>query len=118
MPAGPDRPGRRERPFCAAGRLARRPVRLTAPRDTNDNLMRGITSIGHVAIRVEEFERSLAFYVGKLGFSEMFRLDRDAPGSSTFATDDQHLELFSMPLATGRPRLRTSGLFCLTVDDI
>ena len=79
MPAGPDRPGRRERPFCAAGRLARRPVRLTAPRDTNDNLMRGITSIGHVAIRVEEFERSLAFYVGKLGFSEMFRLDRDGP---------------------------------------
>jgi lactoylglutathione lyase len=39
--------------------------------------MKGITSIGHVAIRVKEFERSLAFDVGKLGFSEMFRLDRD-----------------------------------------
>ena len=39
--------------------------------------MRSVVGIGHVAIRVKDVERTLDFYVGKLGFEEMFRLDRD-----------------------------------------
>jgi len=73
--------------------------------------MKGITSIGHVAIRVKEFERSLAFYVGKLGFSEMFRLEREGSLWIIYlrVTDDQYLELLSDASATGRPRPRASG---------
>ena len=34
--------------------------------------MKGIKSIGHVAIRVKDIGRSLDFYVKKLGFAECF----------------------------------------------
>jgi lactoylglutathione lyase len=36
-----------------------------------------VSSIAHVAIRVKDVEKSLDFYVNKLGFKEMMRLDRD-----------------------------------------
>ena len=39
--------------------------------------MEGINAIGHVAIRVKDIDRSLDFYVNKLGFTEMFRLHHD-----------------------------------------
>ena len=84
--------------------------------------MKGITSIGHVAIRVKEFERSLAFYVGKLGFSEMFRLDRDGSLWIIYlrVTDDQYLELFSDAIGDRAAATENIGLnhLCLTVDDI
>ena len=84
--------------------------------------IKGITSIGHVAIRVKDFERSLAFYVGKLGFSEMFRLDRDGSLWIIYlrVTDDQYLELFSDAVGDRAPATENIGLnhLCLTVDDI
>lgn len=39
--------------------------------------MKSVVGIGHVAIRVKNVDRTLDFYVGKLGFSEMMRLERD-----------------------------------------
>ena len=39
--------------------------------------MKGITSLGHVAINVIDLEKSLDYYVNKLGFPEMLRLKRD-----------------------------------------
>jgi lactoylglutathione lyase len=84
--------------------------------------MKGITSIGHVAIRVKDFDRSLEFYVGKLGFSEMFRLDRDGRLWIIYlrVTDDQYLELFSDATGDRAPATEGVGLnhLCLTVDDI
>ena len=84
--------------------------------------MQGITSIGHVAIRVKDFTRSLAFYVGQLGFDEMFRLDRDGRLWIIYLriTDDQYLELFSDAVGDRAPATEAIGLkhFCLTVDDL
>ncbi len=84
--------------------------------------MRGITSLGHVAIRVKDIDRSLAFYVGKLGFSEMFRLDRDGKLWIVYlrVNDDQFVELFPEAIGDRAPPAEAIGLnhVCLTVDDI
>jgi lactoylglutathione lyase len=84
--------------------------------------MKGITSIGHVAIRVSDIDRSLEFYVGKLGFQEMFRLDRDGRLWIVYLriTDDQFLELFPDGVGGRAPDAEAVGLnhVCLAVDDI
>lgn len=57
----------------------------------------GLTGIGHVALKVADIERSLAFYRDLLGFEEMMHLDK-ADGSLWLVylriTDTQFLELF------------------------
>lgn len=84
--------------------------------------MKGITSLGHLAIRVKDFDQSLAFYVGKLGFAEMFRLDRDDRPWIIYLriTDEQFLELFSEAVGDRAPATEAIGLnhLCLTVDDL
>jgi lactoylglutathione lyase len=84
--------------------------------------MKGITSIGHVAIRVKDIDRSLDFYVNKLGFTEMFRLDRDDRLWIVYLriTDDQYLELFPDGVGDRSADAETVGLnhVCLAVDDI
>jgi lactoylglutathione lyase len=84
--------------------------------------MKGITSIGHVAIRVKDIDRSLDFYVNKLGFREMFRLDRDGRLWIVYLriTDDQYLELFPEGVGDRSPDAEAVGLnhVCLAVDDI
>ncbi len=85
--------------------------------------MQGITSIGHVAVRVADIDRSLAFYTGRLGFPEMLRLHRD-DGSLWLVylrvTDEQYLELFPDARGGRAPPEDANGLnhLCLTVDDI
>ena len=81
------------------------------------------SSIGHIAMRVADVDRSLAFYVGKLGLREMFRLHRDSGELWLLylrVTDDQYIEIF--PNATGEqaPDTQANGLnhLCLTVDNI
>ena len=58
--------------------------------------------LGHVALKVKDVDKSLDFYVNKLGFPEMLRLHRD-DGRLWLVylriTDDQYLELF--PEAVG-----------------
>jgi len=84
--------------------------------------MTGITSIGHVAIRVKDIDRSLDFYVNKLGFKEMFRLDRDNRLWIVYLriTDDQYLELFPEGHGDRSPAAEAVGFnhMCLAVDDI
>src|SRR5215211_5919940 len=86
---------------------------------TGSVAMKSIVGIGHVAIRVKDIDRTLDFYVGKLGFSEMMRIDRDGRLWLLYLriTDTQYLEVFPPALAR-RPlceeqdragRLRTSG---------
>jgi lactoylglutathione lyase len=80
-----------------------------------------VSRITHVALRVADVDRSLAFYQGKLGFAEMLRLERDGHLWLVYLriTDTQYLELFpegegtaAGPMATGMNHI------CLEVPDI
>ena len=84
--------------------------------------MKGISSIGHVAVRVKDIDRSLDFYVNKLGFTEMFRLHRDDKLWIVYlrVTDGQYIELFPDAVGDRSPPPEAIGLnhLCLTVDHI
>ncbi|MBB6511071.1 VOC family protein [Rhizobium soli] len=81
-----------------------------------------VSSIAHVAIRVKDIDRTLAFYIDKLGFSELMRLDRDGRLWLVYLriTDDQYLEIF--PEAEGEnvpgPEALGYNHMCLAVPDI
>jgi lactoylglutathione lyase len=85
--------------------------------------MKGITGIGHVAIKVTDLDRSLDYYINKLGFPEMMRLHND-DGSTWLVylriTDEQYLEVFPGAENDRAPGWNANGLnhVCLTVDDI
>jgi len=85
--------------------------------------MKSVKSIGHVAIRVKDIDRSLDFYVKKLGFPEMFRLHR-GDGALWIVylrvTDDQFIELFPDAVGDRAPPEEAIGLnhLCLEVEDI
>lgn len=81
-----------------------------------------VSSIAHVALRVKDIDRSLDFYVGRLGFSEMLRLERDGRLWLIYlrVTDDQYLELFPEGEGTRAAGPETVGYnhMCLAVPDI
>ena len=85
--------------------------------------MQGITGIGHVAIKVKDLDRSLDYYINKLGFPEMMRLSKD-DGSVWLVylriTDTQFLEVFPGADGDRAPGWDANGLnhVCLTVDNI
>lgn len=84
--------------------------------------MKGISSLAHVALKVKDIDASLDFYVGKMGFPEMFRLHRDGKLWIVYlrVTDDQYLELFPDGADHRAPGRDATGInhFCLGVDDI
>jgi lactoylglutathione lyase len=81
-----------------------------------------VIGIGHVAIRVKDVERTLEFYVGRLGFEELFRLDRDGRLWLLYLhiTDSQFLEVFPEAAGDRAPPREANGLnhICLEVADI
>ncbi|MCP8936938.1 VOC family protein [Alsobacter sp. SYSU M60028] len=84
--------------------------------------MKSVVGIGHVAIRVKDVDRTLAFYVGQLGFKEMMRLDRDGRLWLLYLriTDTQFLEVFpdgEGERASGKEAVGYNHL-CLEVSDI
>ena len=85
--------------------------------------MQGINGLGHVAIKVTDLERSLDYYVNKIGFPEMLRLKKD-DGSVWLVylriTDDQYLEVFPGAETDRAPGWDANGMnhLCLTVDNI
>ena len=85
--------------------------------------MHGINGVGHVAIKVTDLDRSLDYYVNKLGFAEMLRLSKD-DGSVWLVylriTDTQYLEVFPGAENDRAPGWNANGMnhMCLTVDDI
>jgi lactoylglutathione lyase len=85
--------------------------------------MQGITGVGHVAIKVTDLDRSLDYYINKLGFPEMLRLTKD-DGSVWLVylriTDDQYLEVFPGAENDRAPGWNANGMnhMCLTVDNI
>ena len=84
--------------------------------------MEGITSLGHIAIRIKDLDRSLDFYVNKLGFEEMFRLDKDGAPWIVYlrVTDDQYVELFPWGEGDRAPATEAVGYnhMCFTVDNL
>lgn len=85
--------------------------------------MKNITGIAHVAMRVKDIERSLAFYTRVLEFPEMLRMHFD-DGSLRLVylrvTDTQHIELFPNAVGDHPPGMEANGVhhFCLEVDDL
>jgi lactoylglutathione lyase len=85
--------------------------------------MQGIAGLAHVAIKVTNLDRSLDFYIGKLGFPEMLRLHKD-DGSTWLVylriTDDQYLEVFPGAENDRAPGWDANGMnhMCLAVEDI
>lgn len=83
----------------------------------------GLTGIGHVALKVADITRSLAFYRDRLGFEEMMHLDHD-DGSLWLVylriTDTQFLELFpgGEDAAAPGPDRTAVNHFCLETGDI
>jgi lactoylglutathione lyase len=84
--------------------------------------MKGITQLAHVALKVKDIDKSLDFYVKKLGFPEMFRLQRDGKLWIVYlrVTDDQYIELFPEGVGERAPGRDATGMnhLCLGVDDI
>ena len=85
--------------------------------------MKGITSLGHAAIKVKDLDKSLAFYKDLLEFPEMLRLHHQ-DGSVWLVylriTDDQYLEVFPGAEEDRAPGWNANGVnhLCLTVVDI
>ncbi len=82
-----------------------------------------ITGLGHIAFRIRDLEQSLDFYCNKLGFREVFRLEREGEPSPWIVylqvAHNQFLELF--PGAQGEIPSRTGAgynHFCLVTDDL
>lgn len=85
--------------------------------------MKSFSSLGHVALKVKDLERTLDFYVDKLGFGEMMRLNK--PDGSLWIvylriTEDQFIEIFPGAIGERAPGWDAIGVnhFCLCVDDL
>ena len=85
--------------------------------------MKGITGYAHVAIKVLDLDKSLDFYVNKLGFAEMMRL-HNKDGSTWLVylriTDTQYLEVFPGAEGDRAPGWNANGMnhMCLESDDV
>ncbi len=81
-----------------------------------------VSSIAHVAVRVKNVERTLDFYVGRLGMCEMMRLDRDGRLWLLYLriTDTQFLEVFPEGVGERAAERDAVGFnhMCLEVADI
>jgi catechol 2,3-dioxygenase-like lactoylglutathione lyase family enzyme len=83
-----------------------------------------ITGIGHVAFRITDLDRALAFYRDILGLREAFRLDRDGEPSPWIVylqvAPGDFIELFPGAETASPQPGRDAGYnhFCLLVDDI
>ncbi len=85
--------------------------------------MKGIVGYTHVAIKVKEEARTMAFYRDALGFEEMFRLNH-ADGRLWLAylriTDTQYLEIFIDADSDTAAKPGSNGIdhLCFQVEDI
>lgn len=87
--------------------------------------MKGISSLAHVAIKTRDLDASLDFYVNRMGFPEMLRLDKPDGSPGTWLvylriTDDQFLEIFPEGQGDRAPGWNDTAInhICLGVDDI
>ncbi len=84
----------------------------------------GLKAIGHVALRVADIERSLAFYRDTLGFDEVMRMDHPVDGGLWIIylriTDTQFIELFLNGEGDRAPGPNATAInhFCLECYDL
>ena len=82
-----------------------------------------VKSLAHAALKVNDLDRSLAFYRDTLGFKEMMRINND-DGSLMLVylrmTDTQFIEIFPGGEGDVAPGWNANAInhFCLEVDDI
>ena len=83
------------------------------------------TQIAHVALKVKDLDKSLDFYVNKLGFAEMMRLPKPDGSPGVWLvylriTDDQYLELFPDGQGDRAPDRDATAInhVCLGVADL
>ena len=83
----------------------------------------GLNAIAHVALKVADIDRSLAFYRDTLGFAEMMRLNHE-DGRLWLVylhiTDSQFIELFPDGEGARAPGAGATAInhFCLECDDL
>jgi lactoylglutathione lyase len=81
-----------------------------------------VTCLAHMAIRVKDIGPTLDFYVGKLGFKEMMRLDRDGKLWLLYlrVTDAQYIEVFPEGQGERAAEREAVGFnhLCLEVPDM
>ena len=81
-----------------------------------------VSGIAHVAIMVADIDRTLDFYVNKLGFERIMHLDRDGKLWLVYlrVTDTQFIEIFHEGEGDGAPGAEMIGYnhLCLSVPDI
>ena len=87
--------------------------------------MNGFKQLAHVALKVKNLDKSLEFYVNKLGLAEMMRLSKPDGSPGVWLvylriTDDQYLELFpdgAGDRAPGRDAVAINHI-CLGVENL
>lgn len=81
-----------------------------------------VSGIAHVAIMASDIEKTLDFYINKLGFDEVMRLDRDGALWLVYlrVTDTQFIEVFYGGTGDRAPAFEAIGYnhLCLSVPDI
>lgn len=85
--------------------------------------MKAITGLAHLALKVKDIDRSLAFYKNVLEFPEMLRLHHQ--DGSLFlvylrVTETQYVEIFPDAVEDRAPGVTANGVhhFCLEVDKL
>ena len=85
--------------------------------------MAGFTSLAHVALRARNLDRTLDFYINKMGFQEIMRLNWN-DGSLWLVylrvTDTQYIEVFPDGVGDRGAGKEATGFnhYCLQVDGI
>ena len=84
--------------------------------------MKGVSALGHVALRARDFDTMYAFYTEKLGFPEFLRMATPEGKLRLvylYITDTQCLELFPDAVGDAPPK-NHPGVFhiALTIEDL
>ncbi len=85
--------------------------------------MAGFTSLAHVALRAKNLEKTLDFYINKMGFKEILRLNwQDGNLWLVYlrVTDTQYIEVFPDGVGDKGAGKEATGFnhYCLTVEGI
>jgi len=87
--------------------------------------MMGFKQLAHAALKVKDLDKSLDFYVNKLGLAEMMRLSKPDGSPGVWLvylriTDDQYLELFPDGVGSRAPDRDAVAInhICLGVENL
>jgi lactoylglutathione lyase len=100
-----------------------RTLRQIQGKDNQGNMMAGFISLAHVALRAKNLDRTLNFYVNKMGFQEIMRLNwKDGSLWLVYlrVTDTQYIELFPDGVGDRGADKEATGFnhYCPQVDGI